>query len=167
MGPLAQVSQYALQMIRKIQSEYICSISPKQDVTDAFNEHVQEWIRHTVWSEDCRSWYKDNDTGRVNAVWPGSSLHYIEAIQAPRYEDFEITYLGPAKKNRWAWLGMGHTRALAEKGDASPYLSVHGIDPMWMKAMTIDGSKVLDTKLGETRASWNAQKHEPGASGQD
>lgn len=51
MGPLAYVSQYALQLIKKIQSEYICSISPKQDVTDSFNDHVQEWLRHTVWTE--------------------------------------------------------------------------------------------------------------------
>ena len=51
MGPLAYVSQYALKMIKKIQTEYIGSIAPKQDVTDSFNEHVQEWIRHTVWTD--------------------------------------------------------------------------------------------------------------------
>lgn len=51
MGPLAEVAQYALKMIKKIQTEYICSISPKQDVTDSFNDHVQEWLRHTVWTE--------------------------------------------------------------------------------------------------------------------
>jgi hydroxyversicolorone monooxygenase len=151
MGPLMYVSYYAMQMIKKLQNEYICSIAPKQDVTDAFNDHCQEWVRHTVWVEDCRSWYKNNETGRVNAVWPGSSLHYIEAIRAPRYEDFEITYLGPAKKNLWAFLGMGTTPALVEKGDVSPYLNVNAIDPEWMKAIGIATSKKLQEKKDESK----------------
>lgn len=35
---------------------------------------------------------KDKSSGRVNAVWPGSALHYMDAIEDPRYEDFDITY---------------------------------------------------------------------------
>lgn len=151
MGPLMYVSYYALQIIKKIQSEYIASLAPKQDVTDAFNEHCQEWVRHTVWVEECRSWYKNNETGRVNAVWPGSSLHYIEAIRTPRYEDFEIEYLGPAKKNQWAFLGMGAVRALVNKEDVSPYLTVENIDPKWMEAMGMDASKLHETKIGELK----------------
>jgi hypothetical protein len=151
MGPLYHVSQYAVQLIRKIQCEYIASIAPRQDVTDAFNEHCQEWVRHTVWVEECRSWYKDNETGRVNAVWPGSSLHYIEAIRQPRYEDFEIEYLGPARKNPWAFLGMGTVRALVEKEDASPYLNVGNIDPEWMDALGMDRGKIELVKVDELK----------------
>jgi len=158
MGPLMYVSRYALQMINKIQSEYICSIAPKQDVTAAFNEHCQEWMRHTVWVEDCRSWYKNNETGRVNAVWPGSSLHYMEAIKTPRYEDFEIEYLGPAKKNMWAFLGMGTVKALVNKEDASPYLAVEAIDPEWMDALGIDAKKLHETKLNELKAKHEEQQ---------
>lgn len=77
-GPLLDVSNYAIAMIKKIQYENIRSMVPRQDVTDMFNEHAQEWIKHTVWKDSCRSWYKNNDTGRVNAVWPGSSLHYCK-----------------------------------------------------------------------------------------
>ena len=157
MGPLAYVSQYALQLIKKIQSEYICSIAPKQSVTDSFNEHVQEWLRHTVWMDDCRSWYKNNETGRVNAVWPGSSLHYIEAIRTPRYEDFEITYLGPAKKNPWAFMGMGFVRDLIEQNDVSPYISVDNIDPKWMKAVNINSEKVLESKVERIKKEWEGK----------
>lgn len=157
MGPLAYVSQYALKMIKKIQSEYICAIAPRQDITDEFNEHTQEWIRHTVWTDSCRSWYKNNETGRVNAVWPGSSLHYIEAIREPRYEDFHISYLGPAKKNRWAFLGMGTVRDLVEKNDVSPYLSVDNIDPKWMKAMDINSDKVLESKIERVKKEWEGK----------
>ncbi|KAE8141862.1 hypothetical protein BDV38DRAFT_295692 [Aspergillus pseudotamarii] len=135
MGPLYHVSLYAVQIIKKLQSEFVGSLMPKQHVTDAFNEHCQEWVKHTVWSEDCRSWYKNNETGRVNAVWPGSSLHYIEIIRQPRYEDYEIEYLGPAKKNMWAFMGMGTPRALVEKADISPYLALGNLDPEWMEAV--------------------------------
>lgn len=75
-GPLLTVSEYAIKIIKKMQKENIKSWCPRQDITDQFNEHSQEWIKHTVWKEGCRSWYKNNETGRVNAVWPGSSLHY-------------------------------------------------------------------------------------------
>lgn len=73
----------------------------------------------------------------------------MQAIETPRYEDFEITHLGPAKKNRWAFLGMGTVPALVEKADASPYLSVQNIDPKWMKAVGIDESKIHEAKVKE------------------
>lgn len=152
MGPLYYVSLYAMQCISKMQTEYVSSFTPKQSITDDFNEHCQEWVRHTVWVEECRSWYKNNDTGRVNAIWPGSSLHYIEAIKSPRWEDMDIEYTGPAKKNRWAYLGMGTTTALVEKGDVSPYLNPEMIDPAWMKAVGIDESKIHEAKVKELEA---------------
>jgi len=55
MGPLHTVSEYAIQIIKKMQNENIKEWSPRQDITDKFNDHVQEWIKHTVWKEDCRS----------------------------------------------------------------------------------------------------------------
>jgi hydroxyversicolorone monooxygenase len=108
--------------------------------------------------EDCRSWYKNNETGRVNAVWPGSSLHYIEAIRTPRYEDFDIEYLGAGKQNMWAFLGMGTVKALVNKEDVSPYLNAEAIDPEWMKASGMDVNKVNETKLKELEKVKEEQK---------
>ena len=48
MGPLHSVSEYAIQWIKKMQNENLRSWCPRQDITDQFNEHVQEWIKHTV-----------------------------------------------------------------------------------------------------------------------
>ncbi|KAL4865147.1 hypothetical protein BDV12DRAFT_211218 [Aspergillus spectabilis] len=135
MAPLHSVSEYAIQLLKKMQNENIRSWAPRQDITDQFNEHVQEWVKHTVWSDDCRSWYKNNETGRVNAIWPGSSLHYQQVIERPRYEDFEISYFDA---NPWAHLGMGWTtidRAGGKIADVSPHLSVGNIDPIWFKAI--------------------------------
>ena len=55
MAPLHSVSEYALQLISKMQNENIRSFTPRQDVTDKFNEHVQAWVKHTVRKDDCRS----------------------------------------------------------------------------------------------------------------
>lgn len=68
-GPLEAVAQYTLKVIKKMQRDHIKSWVPKQDITDRFNEHTQEWIKHTVWKGSCRSWYKNNETGRVNGMY--------------------------------------------------------------------------------------------------
>ena len=135
MGPLEEVSNYVIKFLQKFQRELIRTFVPKQDVTDEFNEHAQEYLAHTVWSDDCRSWYKDNDTGRVNAIWPGSSLHYIECIENARYEDYEWT---STKKNRWAWLGKGETRSTTmeiETSDKAPYMRLDALDEQWLDSL--------------------------------
>lgn len=38
---------------------------------------------------------KNRKTGRVDAIWPGSALHYRVALEEPRWEDMEIKYHGP------------------------------------------------------------------------
>ncbi|KAJ9644119.1 hypothetical protein H2201_007096 [Coniosporium apollinis] len=140
-GPLLNVSKYAISLIKKMQRDHIKSWVPKQDITDQFNEHAQEWIKHTVWKEECRSWYKNNETGRVNAVWPGSSLHYMHVIEGPRYEDFEIQYL---HKNPWAFLGMGYAMENTIPGsDVSPYLQYENIDPKWLETIGHSKSSTL------------------------
>ncbi|VUC25603.1 unnamed protein product [Clonostachys rosea] len=128
MGPLQMVAKYILKVVQKMQRDHIKSLSPKQSVTNEFNEHVQTWIDGAAWADPkCRSWYKDNKTGRVNAIWPGSSLQFNELIKEPRYEDFEIQYQN--KHNRWEFLGLGFTKEMLEDGsDMSPYIGIDEID---------------------------------------
>ncbi|KAI9737885.1 MAG: hypothetical protein M1834_009255 [Cirrosporium novae-zelandiae] len=137
MGPLGTVAEYVLQLIHKMQGEFIKSFVPRQRVTDIFNTHCQELINLTIWTDDCRAWYKNNETGRVNAIWPGSSLHYQEVIKHPRWEDFDIEYEDP--KHMWKFLGRGFAKANKVPGeDISPYLSVDAIDPKWWEAVRSD-----------------------------
>jgi len=75
-GPLQGVSEYTIKVIKKMQRDHIKSFVPKQDITDAFNEHTQEWYKHTVWKDSCRSWYKNNVTGRINGVFPQNPLPF-------------------------------------------------------------------------------------------
>ncbi|KAJ9144525.1 flavin-binding monooxygenase-like protein [Pleurostoma richardsiae] len=126
---LTAVSTLALAMIRKIQTDDIKSIAPKQEVTDAFNIHQQAMLHGTVWEDDCSSWYKDKN-GRINAIWPGSGLHFQEVVSEPRWEDYNITYKN--QHNMWAFLGRGFTRLERDPdADVAPYMSVDALDPAW------------------------------------
>ncbi|KAI9708230.1 MAG: hypothetical protein M1820_004184 [Bogoriella megaspora] len=131
-GALGAVADYTLEWIRKMQREGLKSWAPRQDITDMFNDHTQEWITHTVWKSSCRSWYKNNDTGRVNAVWPGATLHFNNVLANPRWQDFEISYI---YKNPWAALGMGWTTEWTEDKDKSPYLTREHLDPLWIETI--------------------------------
>ena len=61
----------------------------------------------TVWSQNCRSPFKTPATNGVPSLWPGSTLHYMEALKELRAEDWEIRYWG----NRFAFLGNGLSQA--------------------------------------------------------
>lgn len=77
----------------------VCRFVVRQDVADAFQEHVQEYMEDTVWSDFCRSWYNDPESGRVNAVWPGSSVHCIEASEEVRFQDLVLKYEGEGRRS--------------------------------------------------------------------
>jgi len=130
MGALDANTDYAIQMMRKLQNEMVKSFCPNQKATDEFNEHTQTWAVDTVWGGPCRSWYKDVETGRLRAVYPGSSMHYREMLSRVRWEDYDIEY---AQKNRYAFMGVGRhmvqTDARTELGlDPSPYTKLEAVD---------------------------------------
>lgn len=113
-------ADYMLQFINRWQTENIHSFSPKVEATEDFVQHTEKIMRTTVWTDNCRSWYKNNSaSGRVSVLWPGSSLHYIEAIREARFDDFEIKYRG----NRFAWMGNGYSQTeLDDTCDWSYYI---------------------------------------------
>ncbi len=57
-GSLNAVCHYAMSLMEKMQEDMIKSMSPRQDVTDSFNDHTQTLLRGMVWEDDCRSWCK-------------------------------------------------------------------------------------------------------------
>jgi hypothetical protein len=93
MAGLDANTDYAIKLIHKMQNELLKSFCPRQDATDAYNQHTQTWAKMTVWGQDCRSWYKDMETGRLRAVYAGSALHYRETMKNIRGEDMEFEYL--------------------------------------------------------------------------
>lgn len=112
------------------QTEKIHSFTPKDDAISDFAARTDLFMRDTIWASGCRSWYKSHTiNGRVSALWPGSSMHYFEALRHPRAEDWDVTYRG----NRFDFLGNGFSQTECDvtadwayyirEADDSPFLS--------------------------------------------
>lgn len=109
-----------LKLIDRYQTENIGTFTPRTNAVDEFIAFKDQFMTKTVWSEPCRSWYKNRrPDGPVTALWPGSTLHYIEAMQQIRTEDWDITYNG----SRYAWLGNGYSQTEVDyTADLSYYI---------------------------------------------
>ena len=64
--------EYAVKMMKKIQTETIKSIDVKQEALDDIYAHFDEFHKTTVWQEECRSWFKDGKIKNRIYLWPGA-----------------------------------------------------------------------------------------------
>ncbi|KDQ31391.1 hypothetical protein PLEOSDRAFT_1036737 [Pleurotus ostreatus PC15] len=114
---------YAVEATLKIQRERLKSMDPKKEAVDDFDEYLEAWFPRTVFGQKCRSWYKvGKEEGRVVALWPGSCLHAVEALEKPRWEDYNYELLDKGVKNRFFYLGDGLTKNEKIRGGDSEYL---------------------------------------------
>jgi cation diffusion facilitator CzcD-associated flavoprotein CzcO len=111
--------EYILQMARHMQEDRIKSVQPRQNVTDQLNAYMDAWHKkHSIWQEDCKSWYKANTKdGRVY-IWPGSLLHHLKFLKRPRWEHYDVEYVD--QDNIWAFLGNGRTISQVKYGPNAP-----------------------------------------------
>lgn len=113
---------YIIQCLRKLQREDYVSMMPKIARVADFSEYCQEYFKDTVYMDECNSWYR-SEGGKGNAVtglWPGSTLHCLETLRSPRWEDFEFE---SKDENRLRWLGNGWSvTQLPGGGDPAWYL---------------------------------------------
>ena len=122
---IESTGDYITKSIRKIQKENIKSMVVKSARVRDFLQYCDTYFQGTVYSEECRSWYKKNGQGQsgsiVTGLWPGSTLHCIEALRSPRWEDFDYEFVeeeNGAEVNQMAWLGNGWgVKQLVEKPD--------------------------------------------------
>lgn len=118
LGPYSPVSNGPTLIAIEAQADYICafidryqtehtirSFHLKSDVCADFKAHVASFMHEqAVWTDGCRNSHNNHSVGsRVPTTWPGSTLHYLEALREVRWEDWEINYHG----NRFSWLGNG------------------------------------------------------------
>lgn len=88
--------------------------------TDDFNVYTQEALKRTVWTGNCRSWFKNGSVdGRVTAMYAGSVMHFKEILEEFRSEDFEFEY---RSRNRFAFMGNGITLREAKGEDLAFYV---------------------------------------------
>lgn len=154
---------YAVEATLKLQRERLKSIEVKAEAVlpslelfpnstylQSSNAYVCSYTIQTVYGEKCRSWYKaGKEEGRVVAIWPGkhrawiapfmsltvpqgSPLHCARALAHPRWEDYVFEPLDNVR-NRFYWLGDGHTMADSD-GDGD---SKHVLDSKVFSLVTI------------------------------
>lgn len=111
--------EYIAHFLNRWQKEDIASFDARADAIDDFMQQKDAFMQSTVWNTSCASWYKSPQSGKITALWPGSTLHYMETLTSPRYDDFEVKYRG----NRFAYLGDGFSQTeLHPAVDATYYL---------------------------------------------
>ena len=115
-------ADYIMKWLRKMSSEDIKWVKPKQSATDEFVRYGDAIHETLTWRGGCSSWYKNHrKDGRVTATWPGSALLYREMIQQLRPEDWDIEY---RSKNRFRFMGNGFTQLETIEGaDLAFYLT--------------------------------------------
>jgi hypothetical protein len=100
-------ADYMCKWIDRYQTYNIKTFAPTKSAVSDFIAHKDEFMKRSVWADPCRSWYKAaGPEGKITALWPGSTLHYIEALLELRVEDWDVAYSG----NRFAYLGNGYSQ---------------------------------------------------------
>lgn len=118
---------YIIKCIRKLQKEDIGSMEISSRAVRDWISHLNAYFQRTVFLDDCKTWYRKND--RIIGLWPGSTLHAIETMRAPRWEDFDWTYANKdPQHNRLGWLGNGMTRNDQAGTNRSWYLEPEYVD---------------------------------------
>lgn len=114
-------TDYLVAAIRKLQKEGYASLEPRRERVRDFVAYVDAYFEGTVYMDECRSWYKRG--GKVVGLWPGSTLHALEALRSPRWEDWVFEAVGGEEGgNALGWLGNGWSLCETE-GDPSWYVN--------------------------------------------
>jgi cation diffusion facilitator CzcD-associated flavoprotein CzcO len=69
---LERTGDYVCAAIQKMQQQAIRSIEVRPKAVDTFYEYSKAYFANTVFTLNCRSWYKGGTAdGQVSALWPG------------------------------------------------------------------------------------------------
>ncbi|GMK57245.1 hypothetical protein CspeluHIS016_0400790 [Cutaneotrichosporon spelunceum] len=100
---------YMAKALNKCSHEGYKSLVVKEEAVASFLKYTDAYFGRTVFTEDCKSWYKNGKSGdaKIRTLWPGSSQHAILSLRNPRWEDYEYER-EPEYNHPMAWLGDGH-----------------------------------------------------------
>ncbi|KAI1491441.1 flavin-binding monooxygenase [Biscogniauxia mediterranea] len=108
---------YVVRCVRKMQKEDYAAMCVRPERVRDWRDYCREYFKKTVYSDTCHSWYKSGPDNRVTGLWPGSTMHALEALRAPRWEDYEWEGLPGAGGNMLRWLGNGWSVTHMERED--------------------------------------------------
>jgi hypothetical protein len=100
------VTRSFMQIIKKMQTENILSMTISPSAVRDFNEHRELYLKRTAWSGTCSSWFKPGPTASP-VMFPGNRVLIIELLTHPRWEDWVYEY--GHKGNRFGYMGNGFT----------------------------------------------------------
>lgn len=141
LGPYSPVSNGPTLIAIEAQADYICafvnryqtepsihSMAPKEVACAEFKAHVSSFMAKAVWTANCRNSHNNHEIGgRTPTTWPGSTLHYLEAIREPRWDDWSFTH----STNRFSWLGNGISQTEWDPVADLGYYIRQGDDGAW------------------------------------
>lgn len=123
---------YCVKVLRKLQKEDYATIEPKPERVRDFQRYIGAYFSKTVYMDKCKSWYR-SEGGQgdwIIGLWPGSTLHALDALRSPRWEDFLYESIDPTGGNELRWLGNGWSVTQTD-GDPSWYINPEEVD--WPK----------------------------------
>lgn len=124
---IESVGDYIIKCVRKIQKEDIKSMRIAPRAISSWVNFVEFYFQKTVFLDNCHTWYRKNN--RIIGLWPGSTLHAVESLRSPRWEDFEYDYGENANDGRLLrWLGNGWSELQLNGGDLSFYIEPGYVD---------------------------------------
>lgn len=80
---------YVMACLQRLQSDDLRYLDVKAPVQQAYDQHVQQALRHTVWEKGCDSWYK-TAAGRNTNNWPGFTFRYRQQTRTPEFADYDL-----------------------------------------------------------------------------
>lgn len=132
---LESEGDYIVKCLRKLQRDDYACMEVKPDRVADWSAYCGAYFQNTVYTDACNSWYRSGD--RITGLWPGSTLHALEAMRAPRWEDFDFESVEGSRVNSMKWLGNGWSVTQLKKeehgteelqGDPSWYLEPRFLD---------------------------------------
>ncbi|NLU70017.1 NAD(P)/FAD-dependent oxidoreductase [Streptomyces sp. HNM0574] len=75
------------------------ALDPRPEAVTAWNDHVQDRMKRTVWNTGCDSWYLDAN-GRNTTVWPGTTAEFRKVTKEVRLEEYDVIRAGGTNGSR-------------------------------------------------------------------
>lgn len=72
-------AKYIVQAIERTMALGAQAVEAKSDITEAFNDKIQNQLRSTVWAGHCKSWYQDAG-GRIYTLWPRGTINFRRSL---------------------------------------------------------------------------------------
>jgi cation diffusion facilitator CzcD-associated flavoprotein CzcO len=88
--------RYVIDALETMRRDGMGAIEVRRDAEDAWNAHLQERLRDTVWNTGgCANWYIDRN-GRNTIMWPGFTFSFRRLTR--RFEPAAHVALSPAER---------------------------------------------------------------------